>query len=69
MNGDEMWLPDKLYELLPFLYGLVGIFTFYNFDTAIGHASGVLLMLTAGLVWVMRRDYRHGKGNTRKLNR
>jgi hypothetical protein len=53
-----MWLPDTLYELLPYLYGLAGIFTLYKFDTAIGHASGLLLIATACLVWVMRRDYR-----------
>jgi hypothetical protein len=52
-----MWIPDKLYELLPFLYGLVGLFTFYKFDTSIGFASGILLLVTACLVWVMRRDY------------
>ena len=53
-----MWLPDKLYELMPYIYGILGIFTLYKFDTAIGYASGVLLLITAGLVWVMRRDYR-----------
>jgi hypothetical protein len=53
-----MWMPDKLYELLPFLYGLVGLFTLYKFDTAYGYASGFLLVFTACLVWVMRRDYR-----------
>jgi hypothetical protein len=53
-----MWLPDKLYEFLPFLYGIAGLVTFYKFDTAIGYASGCLLILTACLVWIMRRDYR-----------
>ena len=53
----DMWLPDKLYELLPFLYGIAGLLTFHKFDTAIGYASG-LLLLTACLVWMRRRDYR-----------
>ena len=43
---------------MPYIYGILGIFTLYKFDTAIGYASGVLLLITAGLVWVMRRDYR-----------
>jgi hypothetical protein len=62
----DMWLPDKLYELLPFLYGIAGLATYHQFDTANGYASGLLLMLTC-LVWVMRRDYRHGDINKRKV--
>lgn len=61
-----MWLPDKLYEFLPFLYGIAGLVTFYKFDTAIGYASGSLLMLTACLVWMMRRDYRQVNSKKRK---
>ena len=54
-----MWLPDKLYELLSFLYGIAGLVTFYKVDTAIGYFSGAILMLTACLVWRMRLDYRN----------
>jgi hypothetical protein len=61
-----MWLPDKLYELLPYLYALAGFYTILSFDTPIGYGSGFLLLMTAGLVWVMRRDYRHGNTRTRK---
>jgi hypothetical protein len=61
-----MWLPDKLYELLPYLYGIAGLVTFYKFDNAIGYFSGGLLMLTACLVWRMRLDYRNGKVVKRK---
>jgi hypothetical protein len=60
-----MWLPDQLYELLPYIYGLLGIFTLYKFDTALGYGSGILLLITAGLVWVMRRDYRRGDAKQR----
>jgi hypothetical protein len=57
-GGYEMWFSDKLYELLPFLYGLVGIIAIVKFDTAIGYGSGALLLFTACLVWFMRRDNR-----------
>jgi hypothetical protein len=56
-----MWLPDKLYELLPYLYALGGFFTATYFDSPVGYVSGFLLLLTAGLVWIMRRDYRQGR--------
>ena len=55
-----MWLPDKLYELLPHLYALAGLYTAFFFDTPIAYGSGFLLLVTAGLVWMMRRDYRQG---------
>ena len=56
-----MWLPDRLYELLPYLYALGGFFTATYFDSPVGYASGFLLLLTAGLVWIMRKDYRQGR--------
>jgi hypothetical protein len=55
-----MWLPDKLYEILPYLYAIGGLVTISHFETPTGYASGLLLILTAGLVWLMRRDYRQG---------
>ena len=58
----NMWLPDRLYEALPFLYAIAGLYTAYYFDTALGYVSGFLLLVTAFLVWAMRRDYRQGKG-------
>lgn len=58
-----MWLPDRLYEALPYLYALAGFATATYFDTLVGFASGFLLLLTAGLVWMMRRDYRQGRVN------
>ena len=61
-----MWLPDKLYELLPTLYGAAGLSVVYVFDTPIGQVSGILLVLTACLVWIMRRDYRYGSTKNMK---
>jgi hypothetical protein len=56
-----MWLPDWLYEMLPYVYALAGFSTATYFDSPIGYAAGFLLLLTAGLVWMMRRDYRQGR--------
>jgi hypothetical protein len=58
-----MWLPDKVYEVLPYLYAVAGFITAYYFETPVGYVSGFLLLLTACLVWMMRRDYRQGRVN------
>lgn len=65
----DMWLSDKFYEYLPVMYGVAGLVTFYKFETIIGYASGLLLMLTACIVWVMRRDYRHEDVKRREVKR
>ena len=56
-----MWLPDRLYEALPYLYGCAGLFTCYKFSTPLGYVSGVVLLIIAWAVWIMRRDYRSGR--------
>jgi hypothetical protein len=56
-------IPDKFYELLPYLYAIAGVVTIYYFESSTGYASGLLLIFAAGLVFLMRRDYRHGKVN------
>jgi len=61
-----MWLPDRLYEFLPYLYGIAGLITFYEFDNLIGYGSAALFLLTAGLIWMMRRDYRQRNKAIRK---
>ena len=58
-----MWLPDWLYELLPYLYTIAGSLTACLFQTPAGFASGFLLLLTGCLIWMMRRDYRQGREN------
>jgi len=54
-----MWLPDKLYELLPSLYSVGGAITINLVDSSIGCAYGCLLFLTGGVIFMMRRDYRN----------
>ena len=56
-----MWLPDRLYELLPYLYAVAGFMTASYFETPVDYGSGFLLLLTACIVWMMRWDYRHGR--------
>jgi hypothetical protein len=59
----SMWLPDKFYELLPYLYAIGGVITISYVDSPIGYASGCLLSLTGGIIFLMRRDYREGRSN------
>ena len=59
----SMWLPDKFYELLPYLHSIGGVITIGYIDSPIGYASGCLLSLTGGIIFLMRRDYREGRSN------
>ncbi len=56
-------IPDRLYELLPYLYAIAGVVTINYFETSLGYASGILLIFTAGIIWLMRSDYRQGSVN------
>ena len=56
-----MWLPEKFYELLPYLYTIGGVISISYIDTLLGYASGCLLIFTGGLIFMMRRDYRQGR--------
>ena len=64
-----MQLPNKLYELLPYLYAIAGLITFYSFNTAIGYVSGLLLILTAIIVWMVRIDQQAGKATKQQKHR
>ncbi|MDP4536869.1 hypothetical protein Q3O60_11760 [Alkalimonas collagenimarina] len=53
-------LPGKLYEFLPYLYAIAGAMTVFIMP---GHPvltsfSGAVLIVTAGLVWVLRSEHR-----------
>jgi hypothetical protein len=60
---DPMWLPEKFYELLPYLYTIGGVIAISYIDTPLGYASGSLLILTGGVIFLMRWDYRQGRIN------
>lgn len=56
-----MWLPDWLYEALPFVYVAGGLATISHFDTPAGHGAGALLLFAALVILKMRNDYRNFK--------
>lgn len=53
-----MWLPDWLYNALPFVYAGGGMLSIYHANHPVAYGSGVLLILTAFLVFKLRKDYR-----------
>ena len=53
-----MWLPDWLYNALPFFYAGGGILSIYYANHPVAYGSGVLLILTALLVFKLRKDSR-----------
>lgn len=61
-----MWLPKWFYDLLPYIYAAVGIATAVFLRTAVGYMAGLVFLTTACLIWIMRRDYRQGKVDSRK---
>ena len=60
---DPMWLPEKFYEMLPYLYTIGGVIAISYVNTPLGFLSGCLLILTGGVIFLMRRDYRQGRLN------
>jgi hypothetical protein len=58
-----MWLPEKFYELLPYLYTIGGVIAISSLDTPLAYISGCLLIFTGGVIFMMRRDYRQGRVN------
>lgn len=53
-------LPNKLYEMLPFLYVITGILTLFLMpgSPVLTTLSGALLFIAGGLVWIARSDHR-----------
>jgi hypothetical protein len=51
----KIWLPPRLYQLLPLVYLLSGLLMLAKFgDEPLGRISGLLLCAAAVLVWVLR---------------
>jgi nitrate reductase gamma subunit len=61
-----MWLPKWFYDLLPYLYAVVGVGAASLLRTAVGYMAGLVFLTTACLLWIMRRDYRQRKVDSRK---
>ena len=60
-----MWLPDWLYEAMPFVYMVAGFAAIFHFGTPAGLAVGVLLLLAALMILKMRKDARAFKETIR----
>ena len=56
-------LPDKFYELLPYLYSIAGVVMINYFESFIGVTLGFLSILFAGLIFLKRSDYRQHRVN------
>lgn len=52
------WKPDWLYKLMPFVYVLASLVTFYYFDSLPGYGAGSLFLIAALLIWKMRIENR-----------
>jgi hypothetical protein len=72
-----MWLPKPFYELLPYLYGALGItFLTVSWIGTTGLASALLLLCGSGLLlislvlWLRRKDFRDAQRhyNSRSLD-
>ena len=51
----KIWLPPRLYQLLPLVYLLSGVLMLVKFgDEPLGRLSGLLLCAAAVLVWALR---------------
>jgi len=53
-----MWLPEWLYKLLPHLYAATGLSAICLGNNAMSAGSGLLLVVTAFLVWKLRSKHR-----------
>lgn len=51
-------LPGWLYEPLPYIYVITGLFTAFNLDILLGRVSGLLLISAGVIVWHLRFQFR-----------
>lgn len=53
------YLPTWLYEILPYVYIVVGALALIGVDITVGRLSGILLLTAAIVIIKMRRDCRN----------
>jgi len=53
-----MWLPNRLYEVLPYVYAGAGLLTMYSLGNGAGVLSGLMLISAGVIVWTLRRNRR-----------
>ena len=62
-------IPAPIYEALPYLYGCLGIGLFFWFDSVISFVMGFVLLVSAGLVVLMRNSARKRAFHQRQQRR
>ena len=50
------WKTDWLYQAMPFIYLIAGVVALIYVDTPPGYVAGALLILTACLIWMKRKQ-------------
>ncbi len=71
-----MWLSRPVYELLPYLYMVMGVLFLGSASFASNQLTnlllllGVILLILGAVLWLRRRDYRRGQSeyNSRSLD-
>lgn len=65
----SLYLPPAVYEVLPFLYGGLGIASFFACDGFIVKMIGVALLSAAYVILCVRSHYREEHGVESWINR
>jgi len=58
-----MQTPRLFYETQPYLYVVVGVAAINHFKNFLGFTLGLLLILIAGVIFLMRSNYREDLAN------
>ena len=53
-------LPNRLYEMLPYVYICTGALAMSLLGNIVAVLSGVILIIAGALVWILRSDHRRG---------
>lgn len=64
-----MWLPNWLYNALPFIYAAIGMAAIYLSDRPSINGPGLFLILIALYILKLRWDYRTANKNCYKQKR
>ena len=65
----SIYLPPVIYEVLPFIYGCLGIASFFACDGFIVKMIGVALLSAAYVILCVRSHYREEHGVESWINR
>lgn len=68
-GGSMGIIENMLYEARPFIYGLIGIYSFFNFGNKILVVCGIVLLGCSTLVLSMRVNYRDRMQQAKAYNK